>query len=525
MSFKEIKELRQAGKLEDALQMANQAIEAEPDNIWNKRAIAWVYYEFLKKNSQPATFEIFKENLIKIKELQLPEDELMVFDNCAWQIGSIIFSLQKSEPVDYAKINQLFDIIRDFHFSKPSESYSFLYKAFHKGYQNWSGYLEFADWWDFGNFRPADYLKEEFNGKKIMAMAEQAYIAYSKKLLEGEPEDLEKIKNSDSQLVKALLELGGRLDKLQKRVINKSKVNEFLPKLNLIIEKHPEFQYPQYFKAKLLLAVGENDNILSAFLPFARQKRNDFWVWELMAEIFANDKEIEFACYCKALSLNTPEDFLVKLRQTFARLLADRQMFNEAKTEIEQVIATRSKHEWKLPNQISQWVEQDWYKSATVQRDNKALYNKHVGRAEEILFQDIPEEIVAVEFVNENKMILNFVQNHEKHGFFKYHGMTGKPRVGDVLKVRFSDYQKDGFCQVLTIKAVDSDTICEAIKNFEGEINIIPPHNIGFVDNVFIEPRLVQTRKLSDRQHVAGKAILSYNKKKEEWGWKAFFIE
>ena len=356
-------------------------------------------------------------------------------------------------------------------------------------------------------------------------MAEQAYIAYSKKLLEGEPEDLEKIKNSDSQLVKALLELGGRLDKLQKRVINKSKVNEFLPKLNLIIEKHPEFQYPQYFKAKLLLAVGENDNILSAFLPFARQKRNDFWVWELMAEIFANDKEIEFACYCKALSLNTPEDFLVKLRQTFARLLADRQMFNEAKTEIEQVIATRSKHEWKLPNQISQWVEQDWYKSATVQRDNKALYNKHVGRAEEILFQDIPEEIVAVEFVNENKMILNFVQNHEKHGFFKYHGMTGKPRVGDVLKVRFSDYQKDGFCQVLTIKAVDSDTICEAIKNFEGEINIIPPHNIGFVDNVFIEPRLVQTRKLSDRQHVAGKAILSYNKKKEEWGWKAFFIE
>ena len=135
MSFKEIKELRQAGKLEDALQMANQAIEAEPDNIWNKRAIAWVYYEFLKKNSQPATFEIFKENLIKIKELQLPEDELMVFDNCAWQIGSIIFSLQKSEPVDYAKINQLFDIIRDFHFSKPSESYSFVYKDFHKGYQ------------------------------------------------------------------------------------------------------------------------------------------------------------------------------------------------------------------------------------------------------------------------------------------------------------------------------------------------------------------------------------------------------
>ena len=29
MSFKEIKELRQAGKLDEALQMANQALEAD----------------------------------------------------------------------------------------------------------------------------------------------------------------------------------------------------------------------------------------------------------------------------------------------------------------------------------------------------------------------------------------------------------------------------------------------------------------------------------------------------------------
>ena len=35
MSFKEIKELRQAGKLDEALQMANQALETEPENIWN----------------------------------------------------------------------------------------------------------------------------------------------------------------------------------------------------------------------------------------------------------------------------------------------------------------------------------------------------------------------------------------------------------------------------------------------------------------------------------------------------------
>jgi len=100
MSFKEINELRQAGKLDEALQMAIQALETEPENIWNKRAAAWVYYDYLKKYNQPESFEAFKENLIKIKDLQLPEDEKMVFDNCAWQIGSLVFGLQKAEHVD-----------------------------------------------------------------------------------------------------------------------------------------------------------------------------------------------------------------------------------------------------------------------------------------------------------------------------------------------------------------------------------------------------------------------------------------
>jgi hypothetical protein len=434
MSFKEIKELRQAGKLDEALQMANKALESEPYNIWNKRAAAWVYYDYLKKNAQPELYEAFKDNLIKIKDLQLPEDEKMVFDNYAWQIGSLVFALQNTEHVDYGKINELFEIIRDFNFTKPSEAYSFIYKAFHKGYQNWSNYLTFADWWNFDNLRSEDYLKEEFKGKKMMSIAEQAYIAYSKKLLEGE----------------ALDPFG------QQRVIDKEKIQSFLPKLDSLIDKHPDYQYPPYFKAKLLLASGSDENVLSAFIPFAKQKRNDFWVWELMAEIFPNDKEIQFACYCKALSLKTPEEFLVKLRQTFSEMLIEKKMYNEAKTEIQKVIATREKHEWKLPNQIVQWTEQEWYKSAIAKKDNQDLYSSHIKQAEEILFQDIPEEIIAVEFVNENKSMLNFVKDKRKFGFFNYSGNLTKPQIGDLLKVRFNGDGQDGFYKILSAKKADS---------------------------------------------------------------------
>ena len=503
MSFKAIKDLRKAGKLEEALLMANQALETEPDNIWNKRAAAWVYYDYLKKYAQPESFDLFKENLIKIRDLRLPEDEKMVFDNSAWQIGSFVFALQKTEQVDYRKINELFEIIKNFHFTKPSEAYSFIYKAFHKGYQNWSGYLLFAEWWDFENLRSEDYLKEEYDGKKIMSIAEQAYIAYSKKLLEGEPAD----------------PFG------QQRVIDKERIELFLPKLDAIIEKHPDYQYPPYFKAKLLLAMGGDENVLSAFLPFAKQKRNDFWVWELMAEIFSEDKDIQFTCYCKALSLKTPEDFLIKLRQTFAKMLIEKSMYNEAKTEIQKVIDTREKHQWKLPNEITQWTAQNWYKSATSKKDNLDLYSKFLKQAEEILFRDVPEELIVVEFVNENKSMLNFVKDKRKFGFFNYSGHLTKPQVGDLLEVRFNGDGQEGFFKILTAKKANPNLKSEAIKNFEGTLKVISPQNFGFTEETFIEPKIIQDNNLADGQTIKGRAILSFNKKKSDWGWKAIDIK
>jgi hypothetical protein len=305
MPAKEIKELRKSGQLEAALAMATEELNKQPDNIWSKRNISWVYYDYIKQHISNTDFNEFIQVLLKIKELHLPEEEKMLYDNLSWQIASMVFKLQKTNPVDYSKINQIFEVIKTFHFTKPSEGYSLLYKAFHNGYKDWGNFLNFADWWHFDNFREVDYLKEEYKGKKMMSLVQKAYIAYSKKLLEGEP-----------------LDAYG-----QQRKIDKEKIYSFLPKLDDLITSHPEYQYPPFFKAKLLLALGNDEDVLSAFLPFAKQKRNDFWVWELMAEIFANDKELQFACYCKALSLTTPEDFLVKLRQSFAEILVERQLY------------------------------------------------------------------------------------------------------------------------------------------------------------------------------------------------------
>ncbi|MBV7440731.1 hypothetical protein KRX57_04800 [Weeksellaceae bacterium TAE3-ERU29] len=495
-----VTELRKAGKLSEALELGLQNLEEAPENIWNKRAISWVYYEFLKNNKEAENFDIFKENLIKIKELNLPKDENMLFDNCAWQIGSFVFALQKEKQVDYSKINEIFEIIKDFHFSRPSEGFSFLYKAFHKAYKNKEEYFTFADWWDFNNFREEDYQKEEINGRKIMAVAEQAYVAYAKKLLEGEATDAFGIFKK----------------------VNKEKVKEFLPKLEKLNESHPEYQYPPYYIAKLLLELGDKENILSAFLPFAKKKKNDFWVWELLADVYTN-KDIQFACYCKALSLKTPEDFLGKLRLTFAKVLTNKQMYNEAKTEIEKVRQTYENNEWRVPPQIAQWQTEDWYKTAQAKPNNRDLYSKHKEIAEELLFQDIPEEVVAVEYVNKEKSIINFIKDKNKHGFFKYKNQV-TPKVGDILKVRLKGNEENNFYQVQTLRKADINETSEAIKSFEGKLKIIP-QGFGFIEDVFIDSGIINRSNLLDGSFYKGRAILSFNKKKKEWGWKVLNVE
>lgn len=507
MSFKEIKELRQVGKLDEALQMANQALETEPENIWNKRAAAWVYYDFLKQYAQLEFYELFKEYLIKIKELRLPQDENMVFDNCAYQIGKLVSKLTtanfKSSSAEISLVDllggiqkkktEIFQIISHFAFSKPSAGYSFIYKAFHKEYEKWSDYKQFAEWWDFKNFTNEDYLPEVYNGRKLMAIVEQAYVAYAKTLCES--------KNDV-----------------------KYDVERFLPELHKLNEKHPEYNYPAYYEAKLLLQLGDKENTLSAFLPFAKQKKNDFWVWGLMAEIFQNDKELHFACFCKALSLKTQEDFLIKIREQFAAILIDRKMYNEAKFEINLVAKTRLAQGWRVTEALNNWMNQEWYKTAVEPKTNHELYIKYISQAEDILIKDIQEEFIAVEFINHDKGILNFIKDKNKNGFFKYTGYINNPKIGDVYAVKFDSKSQDKFYKILSAKKTNSDVKCEAIKDFKGSIRMNPSSGFGFVDDVYIDEKSLKEKSIINSQTIQGKAIMSFNKKKNEWGWKSFQI-
>lgn len=497
MPTKEIKELRQAGKLEEALSLAKSEMEADPENIWTKRNISWVYYDYLKQNISLESFEAFEHWLDEIKNLKMPIDEKLIFEQLSWTVGKMGFTLLKSGTVDEQKAIRLFDSIQSLTLPKPSQGYSFLFKAFHKIFKDTNKYLQFADWWDFNNFLPEDFNKEQLpNGKQIMSIAEQAYIAYAKHLLP--------ITTHTGEIV-----------------FNEEKAIEFLPILSDVVSNFPQFQYPAYYHVKLLLALGNKNQIMESLLPFAKKKRNDFWVWELLAEAFIEDQEKVFVCYCKALSCKSPEEMLVNLRQKMAGLLISKKLFNEAKTEIEILIDTRNKHGFKIPSDVERWQNQDWFKNAKSLESNSGLYIQNVPFAESLLFIDIPEETVIVEFVNTDRKILNFIATESKFGFFKYDRFFKDVKVGDTLLVRFQGGSNEGMHQIYTAFKTNNEEFKKRfVKEVEGIVRIPEGKSFGFLSDAYIHPSTVSRSKLSNGIHVKGLAIKTYNKEKKEWQWK-----
>jgi len=495
MPAKEIKELRQAGKLAEAYDMAKAEMDAEPGNIWGKRNMSWVIYAQL--DSSAVDLSSFLSNINELKQLELPATEEMLFDNISIVISKAARAITKEEPIDLNKLHQLFDAIKDLPLKRGSKWFSVLYSAFHKGFKDSYRFIEFAEWWNFENFLPEDYQKDKLpNGREIIALAEQAYIAYAKHLLPGHSNQGEA--NFERQ-----------------------KVEEFIPRITAIVDNHPHFQYPAYFLAKLLLALGDKENMLSALLPFAKKKQNDFWVWQILGEAFSADEEKLFACNCKALSCFSPEEMLVNLRQKMASLFIKRDLFNEARTEIELLVKSRTSHEFKIPNEVINWQSQEWYKNATANKSNIDFYKQYTGIAESLLFSDVPEVTVIVDFVNSDKKILNFIASESKFGFFKYERFFKDTKVGDILKVRFQSGSNDGLHKVYTvIKATDDTFRKQFYKEIEGDLRIPKGKPFGFLGDAFVHPSMVTKRKFTNGMHIKGTAIKSYNPLHKKLDWK-----
>lgn len=500
MPTNKIKELRKSGKLKEALQLALNDYEAMPNVPFTAVNLAWVYYDYCKQYSETGNVEKFQETFLRIKELNLLPTNKILNDTLCWRFLILLKRISTKYPQEQQSqiTDTCFNLAKALILEKPGDSYTILFKAFYQVRNNWNHYTDFCDWWDLQNFQSKDYQCDILeNGKKMpISLAEGAYIAYARDLLKEK---------------------------------DKEKIQQFLPYIQKLNEEHPEMNYPGFFIGKLLLSLGDDHSAINALLPFARKKRHEFWIWQLLAQAKEQDKKIHLACLLRAVHCRTKEVFLGKVRQELANLLIDMQNFKSAKEQILLIIKNRAESHYKIPYEIQQWTREPWYDDRNAM-DNNPIDIDYMAVTNKLLMEDLPSHTAIVTYINKEKKIMNIVYGKEKSGFFKYTNQLNNVKIGDALILFFNEISDKGYIKPISIeinKKAISD--CDFYRHVTGVIHSNKSHTYFFLQSnevkSYIPLNLIQKLNLQSGNTIKANIIYDQNRKKNQWEWRCLTIE
>jgi hypothetical protein len=127
--------------------------------------------------------------------------------------------------------------------------------------------------------------------------------------------------------------------------------------------------------------------------------------------------------------------------------------------------------------------------------------------------------------VNTEKSVLHFIVDRTIDGVIPLADLATQFKVGDAIAVQLSKYStKNGpTYRVLHAEATDEMPSAQVRKQFNDEVRV--SNGMGFtLGDVFIPPPLVAEHHIRDGQSVSGVAVLNFNRRRQNWGWKAISL-
>ncbi len=485
-SIKEITTKCKAGQIQESYELAKAGLEQLPNDPWTQRAMGWALYYLIKNDTDSANYQSLIAHLDELNaldQLAIPYDN-MLFESVLFKIAGYVKTHILPTSIDSpTKLSAIFSKLRKYNFDA-SRGYSFLLQSFIKC-DAWLEMADFLDWWNLGKLTAEDYtLFQMKNGKTIMSVAERAFIAKSKALL--------------------------RLNDL-------GRIEEFLPQMDDLVEKHPEMTYPGYFYGRMLLTLGDTrDEALRVILPFARKKATEFWVWQLISDVFTHEPDKQLACLLRAVNCKTPENFLGKVRIKLAAIYIQRNQLDRAKYQIDKVTQCYLSHGWHLPYEIESWIHQPWINTVA---PNDSAPIDYMAITNAILCVGTEEAVAIVTYVDPNSHKVTLIYGRKKRTSQKLRFRVG---LGAVLKINYITETEENL-RVLSAGQTRFPTNLDYAKVVEGTVIKRTDKNFAFLktDNgdFYISPNLVRKHNLIDKETINSLIVLDYNKKKESWEW------
>lgn len=136
------------------------------------------------------------------------------------------------------------------------------------------------------------------------------------------------------------------------------------------------------------------------------------------------------------------------------------------------------------------------------------------------------EQIGIVDHVNTSKRLIHFMISRTIDGVINFSDLPEEFKEGDAISLRLAKYtsRQGTRYRVLTSSKTTKSIPSSILKSFSDDVR--EENGMGFTDEgIFIPPPLIRQNNISDGDFVTGQAILNYNKKRSEWGWKAISID
>lgn len=484
-SLNQITTLCIAGRVQEAYDLAKE--DLKQGKPWAKLITGRALSYFIREDAnsgQYARLVAHLDEMIALGQL-LPDNENSIF----W-IGFFCKKHLVPTSIDTPlRLSALFSKLKNFSFA-PGKGYSVLLEGFIRC-DSWQEMDDFLEWWNLDKLTPVDYQPVVIaQGKTIISLAERAYIAKSKALI---------------------------------RLNDNVRIKGFLPKLDSLMNNHPNMIYPGYFYGKLLLSLGATTKeVLRVILPFARKKATEFWVWQLLSDVFVNDHEKQLACLLRATHCLTQENFLVNVRIKLTRLFILQKQFNLAKYQIDKVTQCFLSHGWRLPYEVYCWTHESWFISA-ISSDQAPI--DYLSITDDILCKGTEEAVAIVTYVDMAANRTTLIYGKEKRIVQK---LPFKVGLGAVLKINYI-IDSNGKARIIRATQTPFPEYLDFAKVVEGTTRKRTDKDFAFLKTTsgdfYIAPNIVRKYDIQDGEIVKSLVVYDYNRNRAIWDWTCVSIK
>lgn len=139
---------------------------------------------------------------------------------------------------------------------------------------------------------------------------------------------------------------------------------------------------------------------------------------------------------------------------------------------------------------------------------------------------DVLKEVTgAINGLNKEKSVIHFVVTRGVEGACPMAMLPEAPRIGAAVAVLAARYytRSGAKVRVLSIRNASEAASSDVLIKFRNEVRV--KNGFGFTSNdIYIPPTLISKHRIDDGDYVEGEAVLSYERKKDRWGWKAFAL-